>query len=172
MRESAHVLNNPAPVRSVLASPAVQGPPLTRTRGDLSPSPGQSGSLGLTRERLNASVTGLPSRVTDTIQNVRVASTHSAYDRKWNVFKCDVAHTDTLFIFSALFSDVLCVQELLDKGRAFSTVKVYLAAISVCHVGINRNIKGQHLVWSYAGFFFFCFLLFVFLCRFIRGKTA
>ncbi|KAL0153360.1 hypothetical protein M9458_051356 [Cirrhinus mrigala] len=36
--------------------------------------------------------------------------------------------------------DVLCfLQELLDKGRAFSTVKVYLAAISACHVGIDDN---------------------------------
>lgn len=90
-----------APVRPVLASPAVQGPPLTSSRGDLSPSPGQSVSLGLTHERLNASVTGLPSRMIDTIQNVKAASTHSAYDRKWmclNVMK----HTPTHCSFSLL----------------------------------------------------------------------
>lgn len=100
-------------MRPVLASPAVQGPPLTSSRGDLSPSPGQSVSLGLTHERLNASVTGLPSRMIDTIQNAKAASTHSEYDRKWNMFKCDETHTHTLFLFSALFSDVLCVQELV-----------------------------------------------------------
>ncbi len=42
-------------------------------------------------------------------------------------------------VFSLCF-----LQELLDKGRAFSTVKVYLAAISACHVGIDRNTIGQH----------------------------
>jgi len=40
---------------------------------------------------------------------------------------------------------VLCfLQEFLDKGRAFSTVKVYLAAVSECHVEIDRNTIGQH----------------------------
>lgn len=44
-----------------------------------------------------------------------------------------------------LLADVLYfLQELLDKGRPFSTVKVYLAAVSECHVGIDRNTIGQH----------------------------
>lgn len=45
------------------------------------------------------------------------------------------------------------LQDLLDKGRAFSTVKVYLSAISACHVGINSGTIGQHPL----------------VCRFMRG---
>lgn len=45
------------------------------------------------------------------------------------------------------------LQSLLDKGRAFSTIKVYLAAISACHVGLNGKTVGQHPL----------------VCRFMRG---
>ena len=40
-----------------------------------------------------------------------------------------------------MFCDTVLIflQSLLDKGRAFSKLKVYLAAISACHVGINVN---------------------------------
>ncbi|KAK0150714.1 hypothetical protein N1851_008184 [Merluccius polli] len=33
---------------------------------------------------------------------------------------------------------------MIDKGRAFSTIKVYLAAISACHVGFERDTAGRH----------------------------
>ena len=36
------------------------------------------------------------------------------------------------------------LQELLYKGLAFSTVKVYLAAVSACHVGFGDMTAGQH----------------------------
>ncbi|XP_029958238.1 uncharacterized protein LOC115396492 [Salarias fasciatus] len=36
------------------------------------------------------------------------------------------------------------LQELLDNGLAFSTVKVYFAAISACHVGFGDKTAGQH----------------------------
>lgn len=50
--------------------------------------------------------------------------------------------------------DVLCIlQELLDKGRAFSTVKVCLSAISACHVGLDSGTISQHPL----------------ICQFMRG---
>lgn len=61
---------SPAAVRSALASPVVQAHPPINMRGVLSPSPGQSGSLGLAHERLNLSIIGLLLRVIETIQNV------------------------------------------------------------------------------------------------------
>ncbi len=140
--------DNPAPVRSALASPVAQSPPLTSSRRDFSSGTGQSGSLGLARERLNLSITGLPPRVIETIQNARAASTRSAYDRKWNVFELWCAQRQ-IVPFQCSVAEVLC----LDKGRAFSTIKVYLAAISACHVGIDRNTIGQHPL----------------VCRFMRG---
>ncbi|XP_050958769.1 LOW QUALITY PROTEIN: uncharacterized protein LOC127160164 [Labeo rohita] len=59
-----------------------------------------------------------------------------------------------LWAWPVRVADVLCfLQELLEKGRAFSTVKVYLAAISACHVGIDDNTMGRHPL----------------VCRFMRG---
>ncbi len=41
-------------------------------------------------------------------------------------------------------SDVLCfLQSLLKNGRAFSTIKIYLAAISVCHFGFEGVSVGR-----------------------------
>ncbi|XP_038128389.1 uncharacterized protein LOC119774782 [Cyprinodon tularosa] len=34
--------------------------------------------------------------------------------------------------------------ELIDKGKAFSTVKVYLAAIAACHIGFGDKTASQH----------------------------
>ena len=36
------------------------------------------------------------------------------------------------------------LQELLEKGNAFSTIKVYLAAILACHVGFGSTTVEQH----------------------------
>lgn len=42
------------------------------------------------------------------------------------------------------------LQEFLDKGKAFSTVKVYLAAILACHVGLGEvTIRAHPLVRSF-----------------------
>ncbi|XP_050972479.1 uncharacterized protein LOC127169281 [Labeo rohita] len=145
--------DNAAFIRPAMASPATQRPTLAGARGDIPPRPGQGCSLGLARERLNLNATGLPSRVIGTIQNARAASTRSAYGKKWNVFEQWCAHK-RIVPFLCSVADVLCfLQELLDKGRAFSTVKVYLAAISACHVGIDDNTMGRHPL----------------VCRFMRG---
>ena len=50
--------------------------------------------------------------------------------------------------------DLLCfLQYLMDKGKAFSTIKVYLAAVSACHVGFGDKPAGQHPL----------------VCRFMKG---
>lgn len=88
-----------------------------------------------------------------TIQTARVASTRSAYDQKWSVFEQWSAHKH-IVPFLCPVADVFCfLKELIDKGRCFSTIKVYLAPISACRVGIERNIIGQHPL----------------VCRFMRG---
>ncbi|KAK0154188.1 Potassium voltage-gated channel subfamily H member 4 [Merluccius polli] len=63
---------------------------------------------------------------------------------KWRVFEgwCDLKH---IIPFQCSVVDLLCfLQDLVDKGKAFSTVKVYLAAISACHVGFGDKPAGQH----------------------------
>ncbi len=110
---------NEALGRPALASPAAQRPPLASLRGDISPRPGQSCSLGPAHERFNLNATGLTPKVIETIQNVRAASTYSVYDSKLNVVEEWCAHK-LIVPFLCSVADVLCsLQELLDKGRAF-----------------------------------------------------
>lgn len=42
---------------------------------------------------------------------------------------------------------------MIDKGKAFSIIKVYLANISACHIGFGRDYMGQNLL----------------VCRFMKG---
>ncbi|KAL1255342.1 hypothetical protein QQF64_013403 [Cirrhinus molitorella] len=109
-------------------------------------------SVGLARERLNLNAVGLPPKVIETIQNARAASTRSLYSLKWGVFKAWCAERHVVPYLCSI-SDMLCfLQDLLDKGRAFSTVKVNLAAISACHIRLDTGTHQHPLV-----------------CRFMRG---
>ncbi|KAI7790836.1 hypothetical protein IRJ41_002448 [Triplophysa rosa] len=127
-----------------MAPPITHGPPVPGEWKNLPPPPGQGGSLGLARERANLNTFGLPARVIATIQNARAASMRSLYDCKWRVFEkwCD-GHR--LISYQCSVADILCfLQDLIDKGRSFSTIKVYLAAIAACHVGFDGTSVGQH----------------------------
>lgn len=49
------------------------------------------------------------------------------------------------FDFQCSVVELLCfLLDLVDKGKAFLTIKVYLAAISACHVGFGDRSAGQH----------------------------
>ena len=53
--------------------------------------------------------------------------------------------TTAVVSFQAPVTDILSfLQEKLDDGLAFSTVKVYLAAISACHVGFDDKTASKH----------------------------
>ena len=142
-----------APPRSPMASPAAQGPALPGARTDISPSSGAPRPVGLAREWFNLSLTGLSQSVVNTIQNARASSTRSLYDCKWRVFEdwCAKAHE---IPFQCPVGTILSfLQDLIDQMKAFSTVKVYLAAISACHVGFDGKPAGQHPL----------------VCRFMKG---
>lgn len=57
------------------------------------------------------------------------------------------------FLFSVPAVILSCLQDMVDKGKAFSTIKVYLAAISACHIGFEGRAVGQHPL----------------VCRFMKG---
>lgn len=136
--------DNPSVIWRAVAPPPPHGSIVPSERGDLSPAPGQGGSLGLARERTNLSALGISPHVIATIQNVRAVSTRSLYGSKWQVFEgwCDGRG---LTSYQCSVPDILCfLQDLLEKGRSFSTIKVYLAAISACHVGFEGSTVGQH----------------------------
>ncbi len=122
-----------------MASSHTQGSVVIGAGRDLPPAPGPHGSLGLARERWNLNAVGLPEKVIDTIQSARAPSRRPLYSWKWQVFErwCELKHTIS---YQCSVVDLLTfLQELVDKGKAFSTIKVYLAAILACHVGnVNR----------------------------------
>ncbi|XP_056093378.1 uncharacterized protein LOC130072339 [Rhinichthys klamathensis goyatoka] len=136
--------DNSSVIRRAVAPSRSHGSIVPSQRGDLPPPPGQGGSLGLARERTNLNALGLSPRVVATIQNARAVSTRSLYGCKWHVFEgwCDGRG---LTSYQCSVPDILCfLQDLMEKGRSFSTIKVYLAAISACHVGFEGSTVGQH----------------------------
>ena len=145
--------NHPASGGRAMATPHPQGPSVSGAWGDI-PSPSRTGcSLGLARERWNLKAAGMPPKVIETIQNARASSTRSIYSSKWRVFE-EWCHEKQIIPFQCSVVELLCfLQDLLDKRRAFSTIKVYLAAISACHVGFGDKPAGQHPL----------------VCRFMRG---
>lgn len=58
------------------------------------------------------------------------------------------------------------MQDLLDKGMAFSTIKVYLVAISTCHINVTseREIFTE-LTPTYTLWFFRPFAILTYACR-------
>ena len=136
--------HNSSPMQAAMAPSTAQGPALTGGGGDIPPTPRAPGSMGLARERMNLSAGGLPQNVINTIQSARALSTRTLYSCKWRVFEewCEKSH---VVAFQASVSDILSfLQEMLDRGRAFSTVNVYLAAILACHVGFEGTSVGSH----------------------------
>ncbi|XP_060746163.1 uncharacterized protein LOC132859430 [Tachysurus vachellii] len=106
--------------------------------------PRQGGSLGLACERVNLNTLGLPPRVIATIQNARASSTRSLYDCKWHVFE-EWCEEHQLVSYLCSVADILgFLQDLIDCGRTFSMIKVYLAAIAACHTGFSNIMVGQH----------------------------
>ncbi|XP_073701195.1 uncharacterized protein [Garra rufa] len=140
-------------VRRPLVSPTAQRPSVTSGRGDFSSSSRTPGTMGLACEWFNLSTTGLPDSVIRTIQNARAASTRSLYECKWGVFErwCETKHEIPFQCSVAVVLSFL--QDLIDQGKAFSTIKVFLAAISACHIGFDNKTVGQHPL----------------VCRFMKG---
>lgn len=114
------------------------------TNGDLSSSSGPYVPLGLARERWSLKAAGLPPVVIDTIQNARGSSTRTLYSSNLQIFEEWWQNRGTIpFQYSVV--EVLCFrQDLVGKGKVFSTVRVYLVAISVCHVGLGKRSKRKH----------------------------
>ncbi|KAI2662102.1 Gag-Pol polyprotein [Labeo rohita] len=143
-REAVAGRDCPAPLGRALATPIASGPAVPSRGANFSPPSGTNQSLGLAREGLNLNALGLPQEVINTIRSARAPSTRSLYDLKWQVFEDWCTHKGVI-PFQCAVSEVLCfLQSLLNNGRAFSTIKVYLAAISACHVGFEGVSVGRH----------------------------
>ena len=137
--------DNSTPVRSTVEASATGGPAHSSETGNISSSASGAGPVGLARERLNLQAEGLPPNVIATIQGARAQSTRKQYDVAWRVFERWCAERPGQVVpYLAPVSDVLTfLQGFLDEGKSFSTVKVNLAAISACHIGIGGKTLGE-----------------------------
>lgn len=80
---------------------------------------------------------GLPINVMATIQSARAPLARGLYVLKWRMFEAWCGRR-SLSPYQCPIAGILTVlQELLEEGRSHSMLKIYLAAISACHEGIN-----------------------------------
>lgn len=112
--------------------------------GGVPPAPRPAATVGLACEWFNLTAAGLSQSVVNTIQNTRTPSTRSLYGNKWKVFerwRLDRNHVP----FQCSVPTVLAfLQDLIDKRKAFSMVKVYLADIPACHINFGDKAINQH----------------------------
>ncbi|KAL0204548.1 hypothetical protein M9458_002566, partial [Cirrhinus mrigala] len=126
---------------SPLAHSPETRPPLSSERDNMAPPAQAVGPAPLVsgRESMN-----LSESVLNTISQARAPSTRRLYALKWSVFSAwcsthgeDPASCDISVILSFL-------QELLDKGRSPSTLKVYVAAITASHAPTAGQSVGRN----------------------------
>ena len=99
--------------------------------------------MDLARDWCNLSTVGLLQIVINNIQSARASSTRSLYNSKKGLFEewcLREGHIPFLCSVGVILS---FLQELTDKQKTFSTVKVYLAAIYACHVGFEGKLANQ-----------------------------
>ncbi len=82
--------------------------------------------------------------VVHTIASARAGSTRQLYATCWNFFSswCKSRGLDPLSCDVPKMLSFL--QQILESGKAASTLKVYAAAISAYHVPINESSLGSH----------------------------
>ncbi len=125
---------------SPLARAPETGSPLSGERNNMAPSTRAVGSLHLAAQR---EPTGLPERVLNTISEARAPSTRRLYTLKWSVFSTWCLNRGENPSTSELAVVLSFLQELLDKGRSHSTLKVFVAAIAAFHAPIAGQSVGR-----------------------------
>ncbi len=125
---------------SPLARAPETGSPLSGERNNMAPPARAVGSLHLAAQR---EPTGLPERVLNTISEARAPSTRRLYALKWSVFSSWCLNRGENPSTSELAVVLSFLQELLDKGRSHSTLKVFVAAIAAFHAPIAGQSVGR-----------------------------
>ncbi len=125
---------------SPLARAPETGSPLSGERNNMAPSTRAVGSLRLAAQW---EPTGLPERVLNTISEARAPSTGRLYALKWSVFSTWCLNRGENPSTSELAVVLSFLQELLDKGRSHSTLKVFVAAIAAFHAPIAGQSVGR-----------------------------
>ncbi|MGH0150567.1 UNVERIFIED_CONTAM: hypothetical protein FKN15_018841 [Acipenser sinensis] len=123
-----------AAARPALGDPAAHGSPQSGTRHPLAPRTGQT--MGLAPERDRLSALGLSDTVQYTAEHYGLRhSGVTCHMRKYFQNWCMARGHDPNYCPIATILQFL--QDLLEAGRSTSMLKVYLAAISACHVPVD-----------------------------------
>ncbi|XP_058618458.1 uncharacterized protein LOC131531609 [Onychostoma macrolepis] len=125
---------------SPLARTPETGSPLSGKRNNMAPSARAVGSPSVAARR---EPTSLPERVVSTISEARAPSTRRLYALKWSVFSTWCLDRGENPSTSELAVVLSFLQELLDKGRSPSTLKVFVAAIAAFHAPIAGQSVGR-----------------------------
>ncbi len=120
--------------------PLMMGSPLSGERNNMAPSTRAVGSPPLAARREPIS---LPERVLNTISEARAPSTRRLYTLKWSVFSTWCLDRGENASTSELAVVLSFLQELLDKGRSHSTLRVFVAAIAAFHASIAGQSVGR-----------------------------
>ncbi len=89
---------------------------------------------------------GLPESVLNTIAQARALSTRRLYTLKWTIFSARCQDRDLDPVTSDVSVVLSFLQEMLDKHRSSSTIKVYVAAIAAFHAPISGQSVGRDSV--------------------------
>ncbi len=114
--------------------------PVPLRRNNMAPSTRAVGSLHLAAQW---EPTGFPERVLNTISEAWAPSTRRLYALKWSVFSTWCLNRGENPSTSELAVVLSFLQELLDKGRSHSTLKVFVAAIAAFHAPIAGQSVGR-----------------------------
>ncbi len=86
----------------------------------------------------------LPERVLNTMSEARAPSTRRLYALKWAIFSAWCQDRDLDLVTSDVSVVLSFLQEMLDKQRSSSTIKVYAAAIAAFHAPIAGRSVGRN----------------------------
>ena len=137
-----------SPLRDALAPPR-QGGPIVSVRGsDLAPRPLPPSAVGLAARGPDPLLSECIEPVRRTILNARAGSTRRQYENRWKLFSdwCMGQNEDPVHCSVPTILEFL--QSLLDGGRSPSTLKVYVAAMSVEHARVDNQTVGSHRLVS------------------------
>ncbi len=130
----------PAADGSPVANPPETGPPFLSERHDMACTTRVMGHACVAARREPFS---LPERVLNTMAEARASSTRRLYALKWSIFSAWCQDRDLETVTSEVSVVLSFLQEMLDKQRSSSTIKVYVAAIAAFYAHIAGLLGGQ-----------------------------
>ncbi|KAJ7996685.1 hypothetical protein DPEC_G00239590 [Dallia pectoralis] len=121
-----------------------EGPAIPGTWGHPSPPPGAVETMGLASEGACLLDSGLSTEVVETILHSRAPATRKAYAARWKLFTSWCRERQVDPVNCPVFAVLEFLQQRFSTGLSPSTLKVYVAALSACHVPLNGVSLGRH----------------------------